>query len=478
MKPVVTPHSNYLEQMKIAMHKYSIFITRLPASVKSVYDTVRSVDLSPIDTFLRDKYSVMGPKPRSPSCMFRALLVMILFRVPRLTQWVDMMRTAPVYSILCGFDPENVPGVGTFYDFMYRLWDRKKPNFSPNVKPMPKRVTKPKGKGQKADSVETETVAELIQRMASTAYDIDSEAFATLIKIFRYCFLDISIQKGLIDLKDFTIAGDGTPVVTSMRFRTHRVCDCASKGIFNCDCDRYFSQPDTNIGWDSSRDRFYAGYDLYLLTDARSDLPLFPYLNQASRHDSHGFCDTFFRFRAYMPDLKPSALLLDSAHDSMAMYRFCRDQGITPYIDLNPGNTKSETEYDGITLDRDGVPICKEGHRMNTNGNDLVRQYAKFRCPMMEKGTCTCEKPCSDAKYGRTHSIPLATNIRLYNVPPRGSDKWKGMYNKRTASERCNKRLKIDFQLEQAHHRKTMFWYIRVYLIMMVQHLSAWKTTI
>ena len=475
MKPAIISHHDYRISLKVQMRQFGVCLTRLPESFQTILYKIRTLDLSFVDRTLQKKYSNFGPPPRVPSMMFRSLLVMIYLKVPRLSNWVDMMRTTPVYAILCGFDPEKVPGVSTFYDFMQRLWDDPNPNLSSNFKSLPKRVKKPKGKGKKAISIETETVAELILKLSSVKFDIDEEAFATLFKTFRYCFLDVSIRKGLVDPSDLSIAGDGTPVVTASRYRTHHVCDCVSKGIYNCDCDRFISQPDTNVGWDSSRDRFYAGYDLYLLTDSKNDLPLFPFLNQASRHDSHGFCDTFFRFKTYMPGLKPSALLLDSAHDSMAMYDLCKGLGITPYIDLNLGNTKKTTDYIGVTLGPDGIPICRAGLKMKTNGNDLARQYAKFRCPMMVNGVCTCENPCSDAKYGRTHSIPRKNNIRLYTISPRGSDEFTGMYNKRTSSERCNKRMKNDFLLEDGHHRKTMFWYIRVYLIMMIQHLSAWK---
>lgn len=29
----------------------------------------------------------------------------------------------PLYAILSGFEPGNTPGVGTFYDFINRLWN-------------------------------------------------------------------------------------------------------------------------------------------------------------------------------------------------------------------------------------------------------------------------------------------------------------------------------------------------------------------
>lgn len=264
-----------------------------------------------------------------------------------------------------------------------------------------------------------------------------------------------SIRQGFIDPASLHVAGDGTPVVTAARFRSHHTCDCWKKGIFDCSCDRYYPQPDCDIGWDSSREKWFFGYALYLLTDSASGLPLFPLLNPASKHDSHGFCETFFRFRALAPDLKSSSLLLDSAHDSMAMYNFCKKESIVPFIDLNLGNTKKTSDYHGVTIAPDGVPICSAGLRMKSNGNDLKRQYAKFRCPLNSNGTCSCQIPCSDATFGRTCSIPLDSNIRLYTSPPRGSVEWMTMYNKRTTAERCNKQIKMDYFLEICKHRSS-----------------------
>lgn len=45
----------------------------------------------------------------------------------------------------------------------------------------------------------------------------------------------------------------------------------------------------------------------------------------------------------------------------------------------------------------------------------------------------------------------------------------------RTSVERSNKREKIDYKLEDGRHRSTKMWYCRLYAIMMLQHLDAWK---
>ena len=64
------------------------------------------------------------------------------------------------------------------------------------------------------------------------------------------------------------------------------------------------------IGWDSSRGRFYHGYELYMLTasDSKNDLPVFPLFQPASRHDSHGFLHCFFTMKSFLPKYKVSKM--------------------------------------------------------------------------------------------------------------------------------------------------------------------------
>ncbi len=106
-------------------------------------------------------------------------------------------------------------------------------------------------------------------------------------------------------------------------------------------------------------------------------------------------------------------------------------------------------------------------------------QSTKFKCPKISfaggKPSCTCENPCSDAKYGRTVHLVMADNPRLFNDPPRSSEKWKLKYNARTSAERCNKRKKLDYKLEDGRYRSSRMWYCRLFSIMMCQLLDAWN---
>ena len=82
-----------------------------------------NLDLSFTDTFMADKYSKFGPAPLTPSCMQRSYLLSIDFKVTSLTEWAAQLKMNPLYAILSGFEVGNTPGVGTFYDFLNRLWD-------------------------------------------------------------------------------------------------------------------------------------------------------------------------------------------------------------------------------------------------------------------------------------------------------------------------------------------------------------------
>ena len=216
---------------------------------------------------------------------------------------------------------------------------------------------------------------------------------------------------------------------------------------------------------------------MYVASDSHSDLPIFPLLERASRHDMLSFLHSFFTMKSYLKEFRIEKLLLDSAHDAYAVYDYCKEYCITPFIDLNSGNTGNFKYKDDFTISNDGVPVCKAGLRMHRDGNEPSKHRAKYRCPKANRTNgCFCEMPCSDAKYGRTVHIYHSDNPRLFNIPPIDSKQWKKEYDRRTSVERSNKREKEDYKLEDGRHRSTKMWYCRLYGIMMLQHLDAWET--
>lgn len=427
MLPVNTGgHSTYQNFVVENLRKYYPNPDALSRSTWDIIDRFWNLDLSYTDELMRSRYSVFGPRPRTPSCMQRSYLLSIDFKVTLLTDWAAQLKINPLYAILSGFEVGDTPGVGTFYDFLNRLWDSDSDNLNPHVRPVKsKEVKKPKQKGAKAESVEKTTVEQLFKTLEQKSFSIDEHPYGSLFRLYQKEFLEQSVKRELITPESLAVAGDGTPVMTSHRERRKRICDCAEKGITDCKCDRYFSQPDCDIGWDSSRDCFYHGYDLYMIvaSDSDSDLPIFPLLNPASKHDSHGFLETYFRIKSFLPDFHVNKWLLDSAHDAMPYYLYCRKNGISPFIDLNEKRGIKVKYKDDFTIGKDGVPVCLAGLKMNHDGTEPSKARIKYRCPLASrKNGCSCAHPCSDSKYGRTVHLAMKDNPRLINFPPRDSE--------------------------------------------------------
>lgn len=380
-------HTAYQDFLLVNLRKHYPVPDSISPSTWDIIDRFWNLDLSFTDEFMRDKYSVFGPKPRTPSCMQRSFLLSIDFKVSSLTDWAAQLKINPLYAILSGFEFGDTPGVGTFYDFLNRLWDSDSDNLSPHIHPLKAKVKKPKTKGSKAAPVEKVSVEQLLPELENTVFCIEHQPYGSLFQLYKSEFLDQSVSKGLITPDSLALAGDGTPVVTSHRERKHRICDCASKGIMDCKCDRCFSQPDCDIGWDSSRDCWYHGYDLYMLvaSDSESDLPVFPLLSPASTHDSHGFLHCFFRMKCFLSGYHVTKLLLDSAHDAMPYYEYCRRAHITPFIDLNEKRGIKLPYKNDFIIGKDGVPVCREGRRMNHDGSEPSKHRIKYRCSLASR---------------------------------------------------------------------------------------------
>ena len=240
-------HADYQNFVATNLRKYYPDPDSISQSTWDIIDRFWNLDLSFTDQNMLAKYSKFGPAPRTPSCIQRSYLLSIDFKVDSVTEWVSQLKINPLYAILSGFEVGDTPGIGTFYDFFSRLWDSDDNNLSSHLHKLKSTVKKPGKKGSKAKPIDKVTVEELFKQLEGTTFSIEGQPYGSLFELFRKEFLEKSVQKGLINTSHLSIAGDGTPVVTSARERKHRVCDCAEKGITDCDCERYFSQPDCDI---------------------------------------------------------------------------------------------------------------------------------------------------------------------------------------------------------------------------------------
>ena len=72
--------------------------------------------------------------------------------------------------------------------------------------------------------------------------------------------------------------------------------------------------------------------------------------------------------KAFLTEINVSEMILDSAHDAMAIYRFCLDNSINPIIDLNERNATGFKYRDNFTVGKDGVPVRQAELKMCRDG--------------------------------------------------------------------------------------------------------------
>ncbi len=480
MKPKFTTHEDFQSFITNNLQNHLCFTEDMRNSklLKALHK-LWITDLSGITECLYDTYSNRGPEPRDPAAMFRSYLLFLFLRPTiGLTNWVDELKTNPTYAVISGFNPDNVPGVGTFYDFLSRLWNSKDVNCKSKLKSKKKRKKRKKPKkGEKQKNHRSGIVDRLINRYIRDGANKKDLSTDRLFDFFQSNFLQISSDLGLFGApENFSAAGDGTPFETSRYLRSKSTCDCFSKGITTCNHPRVYSQPDCNSGWDSSREKYYNGYSLYMINACNSfyDLPLYPRLNPASRHDSISFLFTLRDFLQRSNIYNIKRILLDAAHDAKAIYKVLNKENIEPFIDLNPRTKNNFNSESDIKISDDGTPLCSAGFQMRPNGYDKTYNRIKWRCPKAKGSNIDCSTPCSKAKFGRTfHTFPK-NDLRLFTKVPRSSKQWKEIYKRRSSVERSNKREKVDYQLEAGRHRSTKMHTIRLYSIMMCQHIDAW----
>lgn len=187
------------------------------------------IDLSYITTQLQDCYDLKGRPPRDPASMLRSYLLFLMTK-PEIgvTEWINELQRVPYYAILSGFEPGDIPGVGTFYDFFKRLWPISSNNLKLKRQKRKRKRKRKKGKkGEKAPTTTPGKVKRLVEwviRHATKKTNLPSDR---LFHFFQTQILALSANLGLLgDMSALSVAGDGTPVVTAAYPRSKSTCQC------------------------------------------------------------------------------------------------------------------------------------------------------------------------------------------------------------------------------------------------------------
>ena len=80
-------------------------------------------NLSPDYVLQRCLYEILWQNYRiSSRLLYFHPQIIVGEKIPGITAWVEKLRSDNFLATLSGFDSDKTPGVGTFYDFLKRLW--------------------------------------------------------------------------------------------------------------------------------------------------------------------------------------------------------------------------------------------------------------------------------------------------------------------------------------------------------------------
>lgn len=468
------------------------------------------LDLEPARGLLEEGYahSKGGRTPRDPVTLLRSLVLMLLCGVTSINQWCRTLKGAPELRVLSGIGPQDKPpGVGTFYDFLWRLVDGPHQRCCAHHAPPSERLRGRRflrqleqERAQQKEQTQAELarssqgrVEQLVNKgLAARGQALPKDVEERFNELLTRCAVVPSAALGLLgDLKRLVVSGDGTALPANADGNGHRDCECGSLGRSACECPRRYSDPEATWGYDSHRNVYFFGYRLHVISTrgAGDDLPLRLSLEGANTPDVVLGVEALLRLvkRLEQEDLKAQlwAGIWDAGYDATPFYRMHRELGIKPLIPLAQ-EVKTPACAQGLARSEEGTPLCPAGvpMRLHQRGEQEIVYNCPVKRPTRAGGKYQYrarEEECPRGALCEPESVlgPLV-HIRLdgdprMNLPiPRESPLFAELFKQRTATERYNSTLKAKGDMATGAYRRKHLTLAAAVLHAIGLHAQAW----
>lgn len=252
--------------------------SRLAALDKSI-SKLYLLNLDSLLPVIKPLYSDLGRPAKNQQGIIRSLILMLDQHGHSITKWAKKIASDPLLLDICGFE-DGVPSASSYYDLLVRLWisDHKlQVERKLTVKNFSSKPRKKLKAGEKQPPKRSGTVKKLVDKaIKGKLRNFCPENIFQ--KFIARCVVDFSSKMGILgDINNLSLAFDGSPFYSGASHYGVKVCDCKSKGIYNCHCPRRYSDPDACWGWDSYREQWFFGNTLFNVTasDSPYDLPIY-----------------------------------------------------------------------------------------------------------------------------------------------------------------------------------------------------------
>jgi hypothetical protein len=233
------------------------------------------------------------------------------------------------------------------------------------------------------------------------------------------------------------------------------------------------------------------GSKLHLLVDVRQELALASRITTPAVGDNEMIGALVEPARGHWPQGRIESLADDKAADDEAGPRLLQAAGIQPLIQnrglwkreperMLPGHTgRSNWVYDESgtvhCYDKVSTPIVR--HRMASLGHEAQRGTLKSRGPARHEGwTGPSDARCNgDRRSGLVARIQRELDLRRFPPIPRMTKQFERLYKGRTAVERVNARVKLDWGADDGHGIGARRFHAMVGIVMLV-HLALGTT--
>ena len=192
---------------------------------------------------------------------------------------------------------------------------------------------------------------------------------------------------------------------------------------------------DTKSGRKESKDEFYFGYKVNVITDADYGLPMFGVTRPANASDVVVMIQDLDDCLALYETLGPRYFLGDKGYDRLENIQHLVSVGLIPVVAvrLPAKDEEGQRLYDGI-YEAEGRPTCVGGKPMEYVETDAEKGHL-FRCPSEGchlKGKVHFTRYCDSEHYEK----PEGRLLRIVGLLPRCSEEWRAKYKLRTVIER------------------------------------------
>lgn len=205
------------------------------------------------------------------------------------------------------------------------------------------------------------------------------------------------------------------------------------------------SDPDADFvykGTVEGRKKWVFGYRLFIVSDAVQELPVGIMLTHAKDTERKMLLPLLKKIKAELPWLKFSAVCCDAGFDKYENFeRIVKEFDAEPVIAL---------AYKSEVQGSPAAPICKADLPFIFAG--WRRGQLAYRCPE-EAGRAICPLP-ERCPHKQIMVHPVHDYRRFGYRIPRDSPEYKQLYNRRSAAERVNSRLKGKRRLDSHCFRK------------------------